>query len=229
MCVNCIVKTPDYRVFSSKVRHRKEHVTMRAERDAAVAERNAAIEAAGADLQRVIEQREALTKDVEALKQESARLRRQAQGSQHQDEYEHVHEHEQQAMSLPSDEAAHRFEQLSKVFAAFDLDNSGTIGADELFELGTARRTLRQKSGEWTAEQNTNMIHHMKKGKPGEVRKAEFIEYFTTSLPYDKNDFDTTIKQIMLVAESVTNHISPYTHARIRMRFGFDLCVSTVS
>ena len=46
---------------------------------------------------------------------------------------------------------------LTMVYHQFDLDGNGSVGEEELLELGQARRRLGQKQGEWTIE-NTHVL-----------------------------------------------------------------------
>ena len=90
---------------------------------------------------------------------------------------------QQSPRSTPDEGEVYRRSQLEKVFRAFDIDGGGGIGADELFELGTARRRLGHKGGAWTVEQNERTIAKMKNGRPGEVECAEFVRFFDETLP----------------------------------------------
>ena len=103
-----------------------------------------------------------------------------------------------------ADEKEYRKKRLSECFKGFDIDGGGTMGSEELMELGTARRKLGQKSGTWTKEQNDRMIANMKDGKKGEVKEAEFVKFFEGMLPRDRKEFDTNIEQFLNVAEAVS-------------------------
>merc|ERR1712072_609412 len=54
-----------------------------------------------------------------------------------------------------------RQQELRKIFRQFDLDDSGEIESAELMALGTARRSLGQKQGEWTEEKNARLVQNM--------------------------------------------------------------------
>jgi len=104
---------------------------------------------------------------------------------------------------------AYRDKRLAAVFRAFDIDGGGTIGEEELFQLGTARRKLGHKDGEWTKEQNTRMLNNILSARSGpgprkEVLESEFSVYFGNSLPRDRLGFDGGIEDFMKVAEAVT-------------------------
>lgn len=101
-----------------------------------------------------------------------------------------------------ADDNEYRKKRLSECFKGFDIDGGGTMGSEELMELGTARRKLGQKSGTWTKEQNDRMIANMKDGKKGEVVEAEFVKFFVGMLPRDRKEFDTNIEQFLNVAEA---------------------------
>jgi len=91
---------------------------------------------------------------------------------------------------------------LRDIFKVFDLDGGGDIGEDELFELGTARRKLGQKSSPWTMEQTHRMMANMKGGGKGDVKAEEFAAYFHENLAYDRGEFDVTMKQFLEVAHA---------------------------
>ena len=76
---------------------------------------------------------------------------------------------------------------LLQVFNAFDIDQGGTIGEDELLQLGQARRQSGQASGEWTANRNRRLIARMTKdnGASGNITESEFVSYFDDILPGD--------------------------------------------
>ena len=65
------------------------------------------------------------------------------------------------------EEASYRSARLTVLFQGFDMDGGGTIGSEELFQLGMARRELGQKSTEWTREANQKMITNMNGLLPG--------------------------------------------------------------
>jgi len=98
----------------------------------------------------------------------------------------------------------YRAGRLAAVFEVFDLDGSGAIGSDELQKLGTARRTLGQKKGEWTPEQNARLVAKMDQDGDGGIDKQEFVNYFAEALPKAQFDFDTVVDQFMAVAKEVS-------------------------
>ena len=55
----------------------------------------------------------------------------------------------QQTSDLLTSEQAAKHMLLADAFAAFDLDDSGFVEADELLQLGSARRMLGQRLGVW--------------------------------------------------------------------------------
>jgi Ca2+-binding EF-hand superfamily protein len=64
---------------------------------------------------------------------------------------------------------AKRVAKLEHVFSAFDIDNNGVIDREELFELGTARRTTGQKRGSWTEEKNRRLVEKLDVNEDGQV------------------------------------------------------------
>ena len=89
---------------------------------------------------------------------------------------------------------------MIQVFAAFDMDGSGTIEAAELFELGKARRKLGQKQGEWTQEMNRKMVQRIDRDGDGLINGTEFSTFFEKALPKDPYTFDKTIADFLAVA-----------------------------
>ena len=101
--------------------------------------------------------------------------------------------------TLEAHEETYRVGRLKDVHNHFDLDNSGSISKKELQALGEARRTLGQKSGSWTKEQNDRMITKLDQDGNGDVDAIEFSTYFDKSLPKARAEFDTVIEQFMAV------------------------------
>ena len=58
---------------------------------------------------------------------------------------------------------------LRAVYHEFDLDGGGDVGAEELMEVGQARRRLGQKSGEWTEANNRALMRKMGPDEEGIV------------------------------------------------------------
>jgi hypothetical protein len=58
---------------------------------------------------------------------------------------------------------------LRAVYHEFDLDGGGDVGAEELMEVGQARRRLGQKSGEWTEANNRALMQHIGPDEEGIV------------------------------------------------------------
>jgi len=83
------------------------------------------------------------------------------------------------------------------------MDGGGTIGHEELYELGKARRRLGQKKGSWTKGQNMRMIARMDKDGDGEVEEGEFVTFFNSTLSPERPEFDQTMEQFMTVAQAV--------------------------
>ena len=95
----------------------------------------------------------------------------------------------------------HRMRALENVFAQFDLDDSGSVEADELLALGRTRRGLGQKHGVWTEKRNERVVRAMDKTSEGMVQKQDFVEYFSDMLPQDPEVFEETIAQFQAVAK----------------------------
>ena len=72
-----------------------------------------------------------------------------------------------------------RISKLERVFAAFDLDGSGSIERDELFELGKARRVAGQAHGSWTEEKNDRLVQKLDIDQDGKV--SEWIQLLSLS------------------------------------------------
>jgi Ca2+-binding EF-hand superfamily protein len=98
---------------------------------------------------------------------------------------------------------AKRVAKLEHVFSAFDIDNNGVIDREELFELGTARRTTGQKRGSWTEEKNRRLVEKLDVNEDGQVSKDEFTEHFAENLTYNQEEFDDTMSDFIKVAEHV--------------------------
>lgn len=101
-----------------------------------------------------------------------------------------------------SQEDARRKRSLTQVFREFDLDGSDSVDEEELLQLGRARRTLGQKSTEWTPEKNSRMMRAMGSGG-STVNSAQFVSYFLKSFSESSpDDFDTVARQFMEVARA---------------------------
>lgn len=91
---------------------------------------------------------------------------------------------------------------MAKVFDMFDLDGSGKVESNELFKLGTARRTLGQKQGKWSENSNARLIKKMDKDGDGDIDRDEFITHFEQVLERERFEFDSTMDQFMQVAKA---------------------------
>ena len=58
-------------------------------------------------------------------------------------------------------EAMRRRMALAMVYHQFDLEGNGSVGEEELLELGQARRRLGQKHGEWTIQNTRQLMQKM--------------------------------------------------------------------
>merc|ERR1712091_674648 len=78
-----------------------------------------------------------------------------------------------------------RLGKLERVFDAFDLDGSGMIERDELYELGKARRTSGQMYGSWTEDKNNRLVEKLDTNDDGLVSKDEFSPNFEKILTFN--------------------------------------------
>eukprot|EP00658_Telonema_sp_P-2_P023334 TRINITY_DN19347_c0_g1_i3.p1 TRINITY_DN19347_c0_g1~~TRINITY_DN19347_c0_g1_i3.p1 ORF type:complete len:1234 (-),score=409.87 TRINITY_DN19347_c0_g1_i3:112-3777(-) len=90
--------------------------------------------------------------------------------------------------------------KLERVFQAFDLDGSGSLEKDELYELGQARRSGNNRLS-WTEEKNNRLVEKLVPNGDGTVSSAEFVEAFEKMLSYNTEEFDDTIQSFTAVAE----------------------------
>jgi len=97
----------------------------------------------------------------------------------------------------------HRVSGLQKVYREFDLDGGGDVGAEEMLELGQARRKLGQKSGEWTEEKNMKMMKEMGMDDAGNVSMENFVDFFVTKLQMSDREFDKNMDQFMACAQAL--------------------------
>ena len=65
--------------------------------------------------------------------------------------------------------------ELRKVYREFDLEGSGDVGADELLLLGQTRRKLGQKGGQWTAQNNANLMQKIGPDIDGNIPEDSFV------------------------------------------------------
>ena len=97
--------------------------------------------------------------------------------------------------------APHDIWASRQVYREFDLDGNGEVGADEMLELGQARRRLGQKSGKWTQEMNQNMLNRMGADRHRNVTMESFVSYFEEKLGTDEAWFKMEIAQFMQCAQ----------------------------
>ena len=84
----------------------------------------------------------------------------------------------------------YRVLMLEEVFDCFDVDGSGYIEAQELLELGRARRLLGQKERLWTIGKNEKLVRQLDTHGSGKVSKDEFVRGFFTSLEGTQEEID---------------------------------------
>ena len=104
-----------------------------------------------------------------------------------------------------------RLQQRLNVFSVFDLDGSQQIEMKELLELGKARRSLGQKSSEWTEEKNGRLLKKMDVDGDGNISAKEFSEYFEVALSRDQTEFEETIAQFTAVAKACQERKQQHT------------------
>ena len=114
------------------------------------------------------------------------------------------------ATPVKSDAAA-RATALKSVYAAFDLDGGGDVGAEELMELGIARRKLGQKQGTWSVDQNNRLMAKIDMDGDGVISESEFINFFTVSLPGNMAEFMSNIEQFREVAATCSAKKTSHT------------------
>ena len=93
-------------------------------------------------------------------------------------------------LAKESERRERRIGKLERVFDAFDLDGSGDIEKEELFELGNARRSMGQARSTWTEEKNNRLVERLDQDGNGVVSKEEFATEFEKMLTYNEEDFN---------------------------------------
>merc|ERR1711865_882984 len=78
------------------------------------------------------------------------------------------------ALRVPGRDEAARQLELSKVYREFDIAGDGSVGAEELLLLGQTRRKLGQKAGEWTMQNNANLMQKIGTDQFGNLPEANF-------------------------------------------------------
>ena len=97
----------------------------------------------------------------------------------------------------------HRSRNLSALFALFDPDGTGSMDARRLLLIGRARRALGHKHALWSPEASNKLMESIgadSLSNEGRVTEAEFVEYFSESLPVGKEDFGKVIDELRDVA-----------------------------
>ena len=95
-----------------------------------------------------------------------------------------------------------RMQALKEVFELFDLDGSGAVEATELLKLGAARRSLGHRQGDWTEDQNNELVRQMDTNGDGVISADEFSKWFERALPQDGGSFAVVIEQFREVAKA---------------------------
>eukprot|EP00658_Telonema_sp_P-2_P008977 TRINITY_DN133_c0_g1_i12.p1 TRINITY_DN133_c0_g1~~TRINITY_DN133_c0_g1_i12.p1 ORF type:complete len:108 (+),score=22.21 TRINITY_DN133_c0_g1_i12:232-555(+) len=70
-----------------------------------------------------------------------------------------------------------RVAALGAVFDQFDLNHSGFISRPEFWQMCMARRA-RGDHGEWTREENDNLLKKLDTNGDGAVSREEFFRFF---------------------------------------------------
>ena len=98
-----------------------------------------------------------------------------------------------------------RLERLRDVYQQFDLNGNGTVSFHEMLALGRARRKLCHKVGEWTIDDNENLMRDIGVDKAGNVTIHRFVSFFNTSLPSDVDEFEENVQQFLQCARYLRN------------------------
>ena len=104
---------------------------------------------------------------------------------------------------------------LMSVYQVFDWDGNETVSADELYELGVARRHLSHRHQTWTEEMNARLVKRIDTNKDGIIDPAEFVKHFAHALPQSRSEFEGVIAEFMEVADHVAE--------REKLKVGFHL------
>ena len=99
-----------------------------------------------------------------------------------------------------AEQQAERKLKLSEVFNTMDLDSRGVLQAKDLLQLGKARRSLGQKSGEWNEEKHNRLLKKMDVSGDGLVVRDEFVDSFEAAMPQSTSGFEQSVKDFMAVA-----------------------------
>jgi len=94
---------------------------------------------------------------------------------------------------------------LHSIYQVFDWDGNSTVSAEELYELGVARRHLNHRSQTWTEEANTKLVKRIDTNKDGKIDPVEFVAHFSAALPSGRNEFEEVIAEFMEVASHVAD------------------------
>jgi len=116
--------------------------------------------------------------------------------------------HGQIELVMTVSDQEYRLRGLIEVYEAFDFDNDGHVGHDEMLELGQARRKLGHKTSIWTEEKNAQLMGNMRAGLDGApgpqfVTEANFVRYFNVTLTQNQPDFLAKMDDYMQAALSL--------------------------
>jgi len=135
--------------------------------------------------------------------------------AQSQEDAEELTEIKQKLHALMSQQ---RVARLEEVYREFDMDGDGCVGEEEMFALGTARRTLGQRQFPWMRTQNTQMIEHMGCDKHMNVSMSNFVMYWINKLASESDySFNSTIVQFLDCARALRNEKSAALKEQLRL------------
>jgi len=94
------------------------------------------------------------------------------------------HEFDEYVVEAVSAPYEYRAIWLQVIFREFDYEGDGTVDKKELYALGTARRSVGQKRGTWTEEDNMRLLQKIDLNGDGLIQEAEFIKHFDLALSH---------------------------------------------
>jgi len=93
---------------------------------------------------------------------------------------------------------------LQQVHRAFDLDDKGTVRAEEIMALGQEiqrqRRSLGHKSVRWTKELHRSLLQNLGADRAGNVPEGAFVSYFDKSMTTEQAEFEALVEYLLACA-----------------------------
>jgi len=102
-------------------------------------------------------------------------------------------------------EALTRREKIGYVFDEMDIDRSGLIHRDGLYELAAMRRSLGQVEGVWTKKKNDWLFARIDKNNTGVISRESFIDYYDLLFPQEEGGFSDIVEKFIIVGETIGN------------------------